>query len=274
MKIEYLKSVLFLVLMGNLQGFSQQVNTIASGNGRNLEVLSVGSDGELDVTKYSYDKFNRIISIKTSITQTTVDWSNCSNGTVTMDFSSESGQLRTVFFLDEHGRAVKSITSDKNGELVTNEYKYNSQGYLRIVKDSGENGRWSGVPSKPSETKLTYINGGLASVVVTTEESEYDVAVTYKNDTKVNNGNFNLNSLFWPEGVASLYFGNDASQVGLLGKCIDNLPVKMWYYVSDENGSTNNEISISYKLDKSNYINTMTIASEDQDSINTDFIWE
>lgn len=262
------------LLIAYFHGYGQKTNEVNSNLSKNLAVLSVTSDGDLDATKYSYDDSNRIISIMTSTTLTTVDWSKFSQGMVTMNFTSDSRQLQTLFYIDQNGRAVKSITSDKSGELVKNEFSYNSQGYLRIIYDSGEKSRSSGTSTSPAIAKFTYINGGLSSITVTSQTSEYDVSTSYANGIKVNTGTFNFNSLFWPDEVSSYATIIDASMIGLLGKAIDNLPNRISYCICDGTETMNTDISFSYKLDDNGYLRSMNSQGQDQESLKSDLIWE
>lgn len=270
------KGIIFaigMILIAYIQGYSQGINGFNVDISKNLAVLSITSDGDIDVTKYSYDESNRIISIKTSISLTTVDWSKFSEGMVTMNFTSDSGQLQTLFYIDQNGRAVKSITSDKSGELVKNEFSYNSQGYLRIIYDSGEKRGLSG----PTITKFTYINGGLSSITVTSQTSEYDVSLSYTNGINVNTGTFNFNSLFWPDEAASyVTIIIDASIVGLLGKAIDNLPNRIGYCVCNGAEMCTDNISLSYELDNVGYLILMNSHVDEQESLisKSAFIWE
>lgn len=87
-----------------------------------------------------------------------IDWSRYYDGEVTMELLSDKVHMQAIFTLDNFGRAIKAIISDGGGVLTTNDFSYDSYGFIRTIKDSGYKG------NEPTVAKFAYIDGGFSSI--------------------------------------------------------------------------------------------------------------
>lgn len=235
---------------------------------RNLKVLSSAYEDNQEIIGYSYDSQNRIISIKMLSSSVIIDWTRYYDGEVLIDYKSDDVHEYAKFILDNFGRAVRSTISNKYGVLVSDEFSYDPQGYLRSIKDSIH------YSNSLIETKLAYIDGGLSSITVAKKDSEFDEYTAFINGPKGKFGTYNINWLFGVGNSSPYDIISYASNIGILGRSIERLPINIHYYCKDSDEIESQDGFVTYDFDENDYLQTAIFMPDGGESAKISFFWE